>query len=45
MEGSRCDNWVWSPQGEINMHIPEMWGQVQFSQITVGCGEEEFEPR
>lgn len=25
------DNWVWSPQGEINMHIPERWGFVRFS--------------
>ena len=24
------DNWVWSPQGEINMHIPEEWGFVHF---------------
>jgi hypothetical protein len=24
------DNWVWSPQGLINMHYPEMWGIVQF---------------
>ena len=23
-------NWVWSPQGEINMHIPERWGTVRF---------------
>lgn len=23
-------NWVWSPQGEINMHIPERWGRVKF---------------
>lgn len=23
-------NWVWSPQGEINMHIPERWGLVRF---------------
>ncbi|MXV96933.1 MAG: carbohydrate-binding family 9-like protein [Gemmatimonadetes bacterium] len=23
-------NWVWSPQGEINMHIPERWGIVRF---------------
>ena len=23
-------NWVWSPQGAINMHMPEMWGVVQF---------------
>lgn len=25
------DNWVWSPQGVINMHYPEMWGYVLFS--------------
>ena len=24
------DNWVWSPQGEIDMHIPERWGIVRF---------------
>ena len=24
------DNWVWSPQGEIDMHIPERWGVVRF---------------
>jgi hypothetical protein len=24
------DNWVWSPQGDINMHIPEHWGYVRF---------------
>jgi hypothetical protein len=23
-------NWVWSPQGEINMHIPEKWGVIVF---------------
>ena len=32
-EGVPCDNWVWSPQGEINMHIPEMWGFVDFSDV------------
>lgn len=30
------DNWVWSPQGVINMHYPEMWGVVQFSGNSVG---------
>ncbi|KJF41829.1 carbohydrate-binding family 9-like protein [Draconibacterium sediminis] len=25
------DNWVWSPQGVINMHYPERWGLIQFS--------------
>ena len=24
-------NWVWSPQGAIDMHRPELWGYVQFS--------------
>jgi len=24
------DNWVWSPQGLIAMHYPEMWGIVRF---------------
>ncbi|KAJ3129105.1 hypothetical protein HK100_008819 [Physocladia obscura] len=24
------DNWVWSSQGEINMHLPEKWGTVTF---------------
>ena len=24
------DNWVWSPQGVVNMHIPEHWGVVRF---------------
>lgn len=24
------DNWVWSPQGVVNMHIPAHWGEVTF---------------
>ncbi len=24
------DNWVWSPQGAVNMHLPERWGEVIF---------------
>jgi hypothetical protein len=23
-------NWVWSPQGVVNMHVPERWGFVHF---------------
>ena len=38
------DNWVWSPQGRINMHMPEMWGYFQFSGKTVGTGTDEFIP-
>jgi hypothetical protein len=25
------DNWVWSPMGIVNMHYPELWGYVVFS--------------
>ena len=28
--GRKEDNWVWSPQGKVNMHLPERWGYVQF---------------
>ena len=24
------DNWVWSPQGLIDMHVPEHWGYLHF---------------
>jgi hypothetical protein len=30
VEGRKEDNWVWSPQGVINMHVPEKWGFVTF---------------
>ncbi len=30
------ENWVWSPQGYINMHAPETWGFVQFSEKIAG---------
>ncbi|MDZ7393106.1 MAG: carbohydrate-binding family 9-like protein [candidate division KSB1 bacterium] len=30
------DNWVWSPQGVINMHYPEMWGFVHFCPAPAG---------
>ena len=26
----REDNWVWSPQGVINMHVPDSWGYLHF---------------
>jgi hypothetical protein len=28
-------NWVWSPQGLVNMHFPEQWGFVRFSEQVV----------
>lgn len=35
-------NWVWSPQGVINMHEPEHWGYVYFSSKSPR-GKESFE--
>jgi Carbohydrate family 9 binding domain-like len=34
------DNWVWSPQGAIDMHMPERWGYVQFSSLAPGPASE-----
>jgi hypothetical protein len=36
------DNWVWSPQGVVDMHRPETWGYVQFS--TAKPGTAAFRP-
>ena len=33
------DNWVWSPQGEVAMHLPERWGILQFSDEAVNSTE------
>ena len=30
------DNWVWSPIGVINMHYPERWGLVKFTELIAG---------
>ena len=27
---AREENWVWSPQGLIDMHVPERWGYLHF---------------
>ena len=32
-------NWVWSPQGVIDMHRPERWGYVQFTSVRDGKAE------
>lgn len=31
VSNTKEDNWVWSPQGVINMHVPEKWGRVHFN--------------
>jgi hypothetical protein len=30
LPGLKEDNWVWSPQGKVSMHIPEKWGVARF---------------
>jgi len=40
--GRREDNWVWSPQGAVDMHRPERFGYVQFS--TGPPGRASFRP-
>ena len=35
-------NWIWSPQGAVNMHRPETWGYLQYSQKPVGNTDAEF---
>lgn len=37
-------NWIWSPTGLIDMHLPERWGYVQFSGKESGSGTEDFLP-
>jgi len=38
-QAAKEDNWVWSPQGVVDMHRPERWGYVQFSSRTSGSVE------
>ncbi len=42
VQGRREENWVWSPQGVIDMHRPETWGYVQFT--TAPLGSARFRP-
>jgi len=34
--GTKEDNWVWSPQGVVDMHRPEHWGRVRFNRRVAG---------
>jgi hypothetical protein len=36
VKGKPEHNWVWSPQGVIDMHRPERWGYLQFSTARAG---------
>lgn len=35
-------NWVWAPTGIINIHLPEYWGYVQFTETVAGKGNVAF---
>lgn len=37
-------NWVWSPQGVVNMHEPEHWGYVYFSTKKLDVTDFEIPP-
>lgn len=37
------DNWVWTPTGQIAMHMPERWGYLYLSDKKVGQATEKFQ--
>ncbi|MDF2686428.1 MAG: carbohydrate-binding family 9-like protein [Clostridia bacterium] len=37
------DNWIWSPIGLINMHYPELWGFLYFTDTDNDNEKENFE--
>lgn len=37
------ENWVWSPTGKVDIHLPELWGYVQFSKNKVGSSAVSFD--
>jgi formylglycine-generating enzyme required for sulfatase activity len=36
VEGSRCEDWIWNSTNCGDLHIPEAWGRVWFSDHTAG---------
>ncbi len=39
------ENWLWSPTGRIDMHRPETWGFVQFSDNPASNPTDQFHPK
>ncbi len=33
------ENWVWSPTGKVDMHMPDRWGYLYFSDKVVGTSQ------
>lgn len=44
VKGRPEHNWVWSPQGVIDMHRPERWGYIQFSNAKPGSVDFRSDP-
>lgn len=44
VKGRPEHNWVWSPQGVIDMHPPERWGYLQFSSAEPGTATFKLDP-
>jgi hypothetical protein len=39
-----CENWVWAPLDIIDMHLPERWGYLQFSEAPPRRDHLHFDP-
>ncbi len=44
VKGMPEDNWVWSPQGVVDMHRPEKWGWVYFMNDQAECTQAQPDP-
>jgi hypothetical protein len=44
VKGKPEHNWVWSPQGVIDMHRPERWGYLQFTTAAPGKATFQTDP-
>jgi formylglycine-generating enzyme required for sulfatase activity len=46
VEGSRCEDWIWNSTNCGDLHMPEAWGRVYFSDIVAGTQpDDELEAR
>ena len=36
------ENWVWTPTGRIDMHMPDRWGYLYFVDKQVGTSQDEL---
>lgn len=36
------ENWVWSPTGRIDMHMPDRWGYLYFADQKVGAAKQKL---